>query len=146
MKYFTIEELCKSGRATRLKIKNVPTEEHKVNMTALINVVLDKAREILGKPITVSSGYRSWQLNEATPGSSKTSQHSKGQAADLVCYDNYKLLKIIEKYCEYDQLIREKGTKTKPAWVHVSYRSDGKNRKQKLETNDGKTYKAVKEF
>ena len=39
-------------------------------------------RDALG-PIRVSSGYRNPELNRAIGGSSRTSQHCKGEALDL---------------------------------------------------------------
>ena len=41
MKYFTIAELCKSTTADHLGINNRCNQEHVVNLTALVNNVLD---------------------------------------------------------------------------------------------------------
>jgi len=84
MKYFTINELCASATASRLGIQNIPTEEIKTNLIALVDNVLDPLRTEYGKPIIVSSGFRCKMLNLAI-GGSKTSQHMKGQAADIYC-------------------------------------------------------------
>jgi len=84
MKYFTINELCASATASRLGIQNIPTEEIKTNLIALVDNVLDPLRTEYGKPIIVSSGFRCNMLNLAI-GGSKTSQHMKGQAADIYC-------------------------------------------------------------
>lgn len=144
MKYFTIEELCKSDTATRLGIENKPSEEHKQNMIALIENVLEPAREKLGKPIKVSSGYRGFQLNKAV-GGVKSSQHCKGQAVDIVCHNNYELIRILQEQNNFDQLIWEKG-KSAPQWIHVSYVGKSANRKQKLKTYDGKNYVTISKF
>ena len=77
MKYFTINELCASSTAARLGIRNIPNEEIKSNLIALVDNVLDPLRTSYGKPIIVSSGYRCLALNQAV-GGSKTSQHVKG--------------------------------------------------------------------
>ena len=45
---------------------------------------LQKIRDHFGKPVTISSGYRCPQHNGATKNASKTSRHTKGQAADIV--------------------------------------------------------------
>lgn len=140
MKYFTIEELTASSTARLRGIANIPSEEHKDNLEVLINNVLDKVREWYGKPITVTSGYRSFNLNNAINGS-KTSQHSKGQAADIVgqsSVDNASLFNYIKNNLAFDQLIWEKGDDLNPAWVHVSFSPN--NRKQVLKTKDGKSY------
>lgn len=137
MKYFSIEEMCKTDHKG---IQNIPNDIQKNNLTILINECLDKIRESYGGPINVSSGFRCAKLNEAV-GGAKTSQHERGQAADLKCADNKKLIQIIEKLGIYDQLIYEYGTDTQPGWVHVSY-NKGKNRKQKLRkySNDSRYY------
>ena len=76
MKYFTIAELCKSTTADRLGINNRCNQEHVLNLTALVNNVLDPLRKWYGKPITVNSGFRCPALNKAVKGSN-TSQHRK---------------------------------------------------------------------
>lgn len=142
MKYFTVYELTRSANATRLGIDNTPTGDHQKNLELLVNNVLDKVRAFYGKPVIVTSGYRSWELNAATPGSSSKSQHSKGEAADIVANDvrdNHKLFDYIKNHLDFDQLIWEKGTDSNPGWVHVSY-NKYRNRKQVLKTKDGKTY------
>lgn len=130
MKYFTIAELCRSNTADRLGINNRCRQEHVVSLTALVDNVLDPLREWWGKPLIVSSGYRCPELNAAVKGS-KTSQHMSGQAADIDTGDrqqNKLLFEYIRKNLPFDQLIDESNS----AWVHVSYRVDGKNRKQVL--------------
>ena len=149
MKYFTINELCRSGRAEKLGIKNVPTVEEMENLTALVNEVLDPAREEIGHSLRVSSGFRCKAVNDAIPGSSKTSQHTKGEAADLVAGDkkeNLKLAQIIIRQGKFDQLILENvpWAYLTPEWVHVSYKRNGQNRGQVLKKIAGRTgYYAV---
>lgn len=130
MKYFTIAELCRSNTADRLGINNRCPEKHVANLTALVDNVLDPLREWYGKPITVNSGFRCPALNKAVKGST-TSQHMSGQAADVTAGDrqqNKLLFNYIQKNLPFDQLIDESDF----AWVHVSYRADGKNRNQIL--------------
>ena len=132
MKHFTIEELCRSETAQRKGINNTPTDNVRKNLTALVDNVLDPLRDWYGKPIRVNSGYRCPALNKAVGGVAN-SQHLTGQAADIDTDDraeNRKLMKHIEDSLDFDQLIWENGG----AWVHVSYRSDGKNRRQVLNT------------
>lgn len=132
MKHFTIEELCRSETAQRKGINNTPTDNVRKNLTALVDNVLDPLRDWYGKPIRVNSGYRCPALNKAVGGVAN-SQHLTGQAADIDTDDraeNRKLMKHIEDSLDFDQLIWENGG----AWVHVSYRSDGKNRRQVLKT------------
>lgn len=137
-KYFTLAELTPSGTAKRLGIKNDPTPAHLECLKGLSVNILDKVREHFGKPIWVSSGYRSKALNEVTPGSSATSQHCSGEAADLdqdgrgTGVSNKMVFDYIKDHLTFDQLIFEYGTDANPDWVHVSWESTGKQRKQVL--------------
>ena len=137
-KYFTLAELTPSGTAKRLGIKNDPTPAHLECLKGLSVNILDKVREHFGKPIWVSSGYRSKALNEVTPGSSATSQHCSGEAADLdqdgrgTGITNKMVFDYIKDHLTFDQLIFEYGTDANPDWVHVSWESTGKQRKQVL--------------
>lgn len=136
MKYFTIKELTRSDTATKKGIDNAPTKEAVGNLTNLVANVLDPLREAYGKPITVTSGYRCLKLNKAVGGSA-TSDHLKGCAADITAgsrEENKILFSLIQKLgLQFDQLIHERGSvKAGPDWVHVSYRGEGKNRKQIL--------------
>lgn len=136
MKYFSYKEFQRSVTAERLKIDNRIPEAAQANITALVDNVLDPLRQAWGKPLTITSGYRCTALNKAV-GGSKTSQHITGQAADISTgniVDNARLFHlIIDSKLPFDQLIFEKGDiKVGPAWVHVSYRSDSKNRRQIL--------------
>lgn len=136
MKYFTFHELTFSHTAAMLGIDNTPTAEEAASLYALVDNVLDPAREKYGAPIIVSSGYRCKALNDALKKASKTSQHMRGEAADLVTGDpqiNAHLARIIHDLGVYDQLILENANSdgTLCDWVHVSYSKSG-NRKQVL--------------
>lgn len=129
MKHFTIDELCRSEKARQLGIENIPTNDRIDSLSGLVENVLDPARGLLGKPITVNSGYRCPELNTAVGGAA-TSQHTRGEAADLTAgnrEENKRLFEIIRDNLTFDQLINEHNY----AWIHVSYRK-GNNRKQLL--------------
>lgn len=129
MKYFTIKELSHSDTALAKGIDNFPTAEAISNLTKLVDNVLDPLREKYGKPIRVSSGYRSAILNRSVNGAT-SSQHRLGEAADIMVgskEENRKLFEIIKSELPFDQLIDEKDF----SWVHVSFR-EGRNRKQVL--------------
>ena len=131
-KSFTLEEFTKSPTALRMGIVNLPTEKHIENMKTLCKLVLQPLRDYYGKPIYINSGYRNEVLNIRI-GGSKTSQHCKGEAADLdVGEDNSKLFYYIKEHLEFDQLIWEYGNELNPDWVHVSYAQN--NRMQCLKT------------
>ena len=139
--HFSLAELTKSQTAIRKGIDNKPTLDHIENLTELCTQVLEPTRRNFGKPMVISSGYRSEELCEAI-GSSKNSQHAKGEAADFEMFglDNKELAKYIKNNLVFDQLILEFYNPDDPSsgWVHCSY-SKEENRKQSLLYN-GKDY------
>ena len=142
-KNFKLEEFEKSSTATRLGIKNKAGSGEIKNLTDLCYAVLEPVRAKFDKPIMVTSGYRSEELCVAIK-SSKTSQHTKGQAVDfeIAGVSNLQLAIWIQNNCDYDQLILEFWKQEEGAnsgWVHCSY-NEGSNRKQVL-TFNGKEFK-----
>ena len=97
-KNFSLSELTKSQTATRKGISNEPSTEHVENLIHLAESVLQPVRDHFGKPVMISSGYRSPELCEAI-GSSSKSQHAKGEAADFEIpgVDNMQLAMWINK-------------------------------------------------
>lgn len=119
-KYFTLSELSVSMTAAAHGIDNIPGGEAMNNMEALIDECLDPIRELWGRRLIVNSGYRSPKVN-ALVGGVKTSQHLKGEAADITTTsskDNITLYELIKRSAiPFDQLILEAGAN----WIHVSY-------------------------
>ena len=143
-KYTTLQEVIKSNTASVLQIQNIPNDEQIRNLKLLCIEVFDKVREHFGKPIGITSGFRSIELNNRI-GGSKNSQHMEGKALDIdgdllggVC--NKDIFEYIKNNCTFDQLIWEFGPENAPDWVHVSY-NKGVNRKQILRAikSGGKT-------
>jgi hypothetical protein len=140
MKYFSIKELTKSATAQRKGIDNSPSKEVERSLTALVEKVLDPLREAYGKPIIVTSGYRCPKLN-AIVGSTPSSQHVKGEAADIKSVqdtpeENKKLYDLIVKLgLPFDQLINEHNYD----WVHVSFGARHRRQKLKAVTKNGRT-------
>jgi hypothetical protein len=135
-KDFTLEELIRTSTG----LDNTPSEEEIENLRSLCVNVLQPARDALG-PIKITSGFRAPAVN-AKIGGAPSSQHVKGQAADLMMSGGQKkLLDWIIANVEFDQIISEFPDKNgNPAWVHVSF-AEGKNRMQKLKAikSGGKT-------
>lgn len=120
--YFTISELTRSATAKSRGIDNTPSSEHRANLESLIVNCLDPIRRLYGRPIIVSSGYRSPALNAAVGGVAN-SQHTTGQAADLVPASGGSLeglFRAAVQFGDFDQLIMEQRGASK--WVHVSWR------------------------
>jgi zinc D-Ala-D-Ala carboxypeptidase len=136
--YLTYSEATKSQTAIRHGIRNEPNEEQLANMKFIAKEVFDPVRRFVNGPLHASSFFRSLDLNKTIGGSSKTSQHMKGEAididADTFGYGtNAGIFAFIKKYIVFDQLIGEYPDKNGNfAWVHVSLRRDGKNRKEIL--------------
>ena len=135
-KHFELAEFTRSSTAKRAGISNMPTEAHQANMKVLCEKVLEPIREHFARPIMISSGYRSAALNKITKGASSTSQHCSGEAVDIDMdgteITNKQIFDYIKANLEFDQMIWEFGTEANPDWVHVSYESTGKQRKQIL--------------
>lgn len=144
--HLDLSELIRSESAKRRGIANMPTEAHIANLKLLAEKVFEPIRNNFRCPIHISSGYRSAELNKAVGGAT-TSQHSSGEAIDIDMdgspngVTNKMVFDFIFKNLEFDQLIWEFGSAENPDWVHVSYESTGKQRKQVLKAykENGKT-------
>ena len=143
-KHLELAELIRSESAKRAGISNMPTPEHIANLKKVADNVFEKIREHFGRPILISSGYRSIDLNKIIKGA-QSSQHSTGEAIDIDMdgteITNKQIFEFIKFNVSFDQLIWEFGTDKNPDWVHVSYESSGKQRKQILKAKkiNGKT-------
>ena len=134
-KNLALAEVTRSETAKRKGISNMPTPEHLENFKKLAENVFQPIRDHFGVPIRISSGYRSAALNKAIGGAS-SSQHCSGEAIDIdmdgTTVTNAQIFNYIKDNLNFDQLIWEFGTDANPDWVHVSYESTGKQRKQIL--------------
>jgi hypothetical protein len=134
-KHLSLVEVTRSETAKRRGINNQPTAEHLENFKLLAEKVFEPIREHFKVPIHISSGYRSKALNTAIKGS-LSSQHCTGEAIDIdmdgTSITNAQIFNYIKDNLNFDQMIWEFGTDKNPDWVHVSYESTGKQRKQIL--------------
>ena len=124
---FSLHELTKSDTALRLNIDNTPGPVETEYLKILAERVLQPIRDHFQKGVKVNSGYRSPDSNAAVNGS-RTSDHCKGQAADIEIpgVPNAELAQWIMDNLDYTQLILEFYTPGIPdsGWVHVSYNPD----------------------
>ena len=140
---FSLAEMIKSETALRKELDNTPGDKEVANLTALVVNVLQPVRDAFGKGVKVNSGFRHPEVNAAV-GGSRTSDHCKGQAADIEIpgVANADLAQWIVDNCEFRQVILEFYTPGIPdsGWVHVSY-VEGDNKKQVLTAmkENGKT-------
>lgn len=140
---FTLAEMVKSETALRHDMDNTPGEAEIENLKRLAEQVLQPVRDHFAKGVKVNSGFRHPKVN-AKVGGSKTSDHCKGQAADIEIpgVANADLAKWITENLDFTQVILEFYTPGVPdsGWVHVSY--DPQNLKKQVLTatkQNGKT-------
>ena len=140
---FTLSEMVKSETALRHDMDNTPGEAEIASLRLLCEKILQPVREHYGKGVKVNSGFRHPEVN-AKVGGSKTSDHCKGQAADIEIpgVANADLAAHIVDTYKFTQVILEFYTPGVPdsGWVHVSY--DPANLKNQVLTatkKDGKT-------
>jgi len=131
--HLVLAELIRSESAKRHGINNMPTAEHIENLKALAENIFEPIRTEFRVPIYISSGYRSKELNKFVKGSA-TSQHCKGEAIDIDMdshshnITNKDIFDFIVAKLPFDQVINEFNY----AWIHVSYKKNGPQRKQIL--------------
>ena len=115
-KHFTLDEMIASQTAARNGLDNMPGSVAMGNLRRLCEV-LELVREAIARPIIISSGYRSPEVNKLVGGSTN-SQHRLGCAADIIVpglTPEQAMNAIVAARLPYDQLIREYD-----AWVHYS--------------------------
>lgn len=128
-KNFTFEELCHSNTAVAKGMKNIPGDTETTNLYKLAQKLLQPLRDLYKKPIVISSGYRSFEVNKRV-GGVPNSQHTKGQAADLSVENPRELLLLLtESGLLFDQAILYDDGRN--YFLHLSY-AEGKNRNQVL--------------
>lgn len=133
MKYFSYSEFFKSDVAEKHQVNNIPDDAQLSqvlgNIKALVSNVLDPLRAMIGRPIIITSGYRSKRVNELV-GGSIFSQHMSGKAADIHVqgYTPEQMdmvYRTIQMYYDFDQLILYPYKNI----IHVSWNGD-KNRQE----------------
>lgn len=128
-KNFSYHEFEASAKAKEKRINNTITSfDVRDALKSLVINLLQPLRDWANAAVNVSSGYRCPELNEEIGGSS-TSQHPKGEAADVWCpvKTPYQLAcAVIELGLEFDQMILY------PGFLHLSYKKNGKQRMQIL--------------
>ncbi len=135
--HFDLSEYTTSQTAARHGIDNTPNAEQLKHLY-IAAAGMERVRTLLGKPILISSGFRSEELNAVVPGSSDTSAHTLGYATDFTSPGYGNVLRICQAIkasdIKFDQLIYEYGT-----WVHISF--DPRMRGQILTKLSGQPYR-----
>lgn len=128
--HFTLAELTYSTTAQTKGIDNTPTPDIQANLLITAQH-LEQVRALFNLPITITSGYRSTELNRDV-GGVWDSAHLRGVAADFhipgkTLGEVYNAIR--SSGIQYDQLIYE-GT-----WIHMGF--DSAMRRQNLTAHFG---------
>lgn len=119
--HFSLAEFERNGKG----VENKAPARAIDNLSILCKFLLEPLRELVGRAIQITSGYRSPSLN-ALVGGTVTSQHSTGQACDISISGMQKtdLFKLIVANLDFDQCIMEYDSNC----LHLSYTGAEKNR------------------
>lgn len=129
---FTLVEFTISETASRHGISNEPSVGDIENLKRLAHA-LEEVRMLLGRPLQITSGYRSPRLNDAIKGS-QLSYHTKGLAADFIAppLPVIEICRRIEaSNIEFDQLIYEY------QWVHLGLAMSAQRRQVLTKRSSG---------
>lgn len=139
--HFSLDEFTHSHYAVRHGLTLQPNAQHIENMKRLCEIVLEPLRACFNKPLKITSGFRSFVLNEKI-GGSVSSQHCQGEAADITMagVPNMALAKHIYAALPFDQLILE--YPERGGWVHVSLQ-ESNNRRDVLTFTQGRYVKGL---
>lgn len=121
--HFSWEELTRTGQTALQEANRKEAEQYRASLTRLAVELLEAIRAKFG-PVKINSAFRGPSVNAAV-GGSKTSQHMKGEAADIVApsvsVEELHRWICAESGLAFGQCILEKSSPTKPfSWVHVS--------------------------
>lgn len=143
--HFTLKEFIRSDKAARLGVDNTPNTQAMENLYRTASL-MEQVRELLGKPIIITSGFRSSAVNKAV-GSKPTSYHVQGLACDFVCPDYgtpEDICKAIDaSSIDFDKCILEfYNPTTGDGWVHIQIGRN--NRRQMLTINKHGVFAGVR--
>lgn len=129
--HFTLAELTASDYAIRNGLDNHPTDPAVLDNLHTLADLLEQVRHRIGRPIHVTSAYRSEKINQAI-GGARSSAHLKGLAADIVVPGisarEVSLAIANDPAIDFDQVIFE-GT-----WTHVSAPPTGAHARRQILT------------
>lgn len=118
---FNLEELCRSNTARAHKIKNEPSEAIVRNLQYGVDMVLQPLRNLYGRPVIITSGYRCQQLNKLVGGVAN-SYHTRGNAADIHVKDKTEaitLFNLLRGIPSVDTVLFEHSISAE--WLHVQW-------------------------
>lgn len=121
--HFSWDELTRTGQTALQAANRAEAEQYRASLTKLATDLLEPIRAKFG-PVKINSAFRGPSVNAAV-GGSKTSQHMRGEAADIVApsvsVEELHRWICAESGLAFGQCILEKSAPSKPfTWVHVS--------------------------
>lgn len=121
--HFTWEELTRTGQSDLQAVNRAEAEKVRTALVALATTILEPIRAKFG-PLKITSAFRGPSVNARANGS-KSSQHLKGEAADIVAasvsVEELHRWICAESRLPFGQCILEKSAPDRPyTWVHVS--------------------------
>ncbi len=119
---FTLDEMTASQTAARRGLNNTPTALVEEELERLVLTILQPLRDKIGRPLVISSGYRSPSVNSSV-GGSRESAHVFGRAADISVpgMPTQELARfIVGLSLPFDQLINEFDS-----WIHIAIPMQG---------------------
>lgn len=130
--HFELHEFTESATARKHGIANEPPPEAVENLKALCVHTLEPLRQALGLPIVITSGYRCKELNDRITHHATRSLHMTGQAADFHVDGLSRRELLIQAFRQIltDPKISFDLVIIYPSFLHVSYVSNGKNRRK----------------
>ena len=144
-KNFSFDELTVTSH-TSLQKSNRTSAEPFIKQLKYTAGALEEIRELLGVPLTVTSGFRMPALNKAVGGSA-TSKHTQGLCADvqpigISVNEAFEKIKTNRAKLDSVRKIIIEGVKGK-SWLHVQAKVLASEPTELFATNDGKNYTRV---
>lgn len=117
--HFKLREFTRSGTADRHGLDNNPSICVMDNLRTLCTDVLEPVRRYYNRPVQITSGYRSEQVNKLIDGAAPDSYHTQGKAADFVVHgvpNQVVFMNLYHSALPITELIYyEEG------WIHVAH-------------------------
>ena len=150
-KYYILDDVIRSNRAESLGLMSAQrmiSQASIENARRLARHVIEPIIQQLGETPRVTSWYRSKALNERTPGSAQNSKHLTASAVDLEFYyqgqeRNDLIVRAALAAANFDRMILEYGTLTRPAWIHIEVAPIGKTPEKKILRYNGTSWQVL---
>ena len=143
--HFTFNELTNTSHVSLLQSNRLSAEPFMKNLKYTAGA-LEEVRELLGVPMTITSGFRMPILNKAVGGSA-TSKHTQGLCADIIpvgitVNEAFEKIKANKSKLGSVRKVIIEGVKGK-SWLHVQAKVLASEPIELFATSDGKNFEKV---